>query len=213
MRVIILAPCFCVCLKFSLIKRFLFNLEGEKMKKWKNVIIVGRHMGVHYMTLLWYIFENFHNENFFFFKKILSHPPCCTRMELLSTAPGPCKSASHSCTMPCWSQHPCPLYRTLQDLGLPSATRHCHLCHTSCVVLCPLGMACLPTLAAKRATSHLGSAQETPPSGSWATSPASTLAELTTAVLQSPQSMWPGTLQRVGFVLVPSEPSTKPEPQ
>lgn len=37
-RVIILAPCFCVCLKFSLIKRFLFNLEGEKMKKWKNVI-------------------------------------------------------------------------------------------------------------------------------------------------------------------------------
>ena len=103
----------------------------------------------------------------FFFKKILSHPPCCPRVELLSTAPGPSKSASHSCTTPCWSQHPCPLYLMLQDLGLQSATRHCRLCHTSCVMLCPLGMACLPTLAAKRATSHLGSAQESPPSRSW----------------------------------------------
>lgn len=35
------------------------------MKKWKNVIIVGKHVGGSSLyDAFWYIFENFHNENF-----------------------------------------------------------------------------------------------------------------------------------------------------
>ena len=64
---IVLAPCFCLCLKFSIIKSFFFffNVGGERMKKWKTVIIVGKHMeGGSLYDALWYMFENFHNENF-----------------------------------------------------------------------------------------------------------------------------------------------------
>ena len=44
---------------------FFFNVEGERMKKWKTVIIVGKHMeGGSLYDALWYMFENFHNENF-----------------------------------------------------------------------------------------------------------------------------------------------------
>ena len=85
-----------------------------------------------------------------FFKEILLGPPCCPRMELLSTALGPSMSCAHSSTIPHSFWHPCS--RTWgnsqqPDTGIPAIPH----------VSVPLGWRVLPILATKRATSWFSS--------------------------------------------------------
>lgn len=129
-------------------------------------------------------------------------PPCCPRIELLSTTLGPSMSCAHSPTIPHSFWHPCSrAWGNSQqpDTGIPAMPH----------VSVPLGWCVLPILAPKRATSCLGSAQEFPPLGSWFYFSGFYPGGTDHSYLAGPtiDVAWDTGCKWWGFVLVSSEPA------
>lgn len=131
----------------------------EKIAEWAHV---GGHTGVHYTTysgvylkfsVIKRYFHSFYVSTYF--GEALSAPRCCPRVQLLNT------SCAHSATAVLTSLSPAPYTRPGSGIWDGRATRHSSRC--------PLHVLCsVPTsLSVKKTTAHLGSAQESPPLGSW----------------------------------------------
>lgn len=141
-------------------------------------------MGVHYTThsgvgLKCFLIKRYLHSFYVlpYSGEVLPAPLCGPGAQPLS------RSRAHRTVVSLTSQHPCPSHSGISDCR---ATRHSSGCPL------PVLRSVLTSLPGKKTTSHLGSAQELPPVGSWPTSLlAFPLTELTTAPC-SPHS--PGSL-------------------